>query len=286
MISLKKFIYTIFLLFSHLIRAYEYDLTVCCIFQDEAPYLKEWIDYHRKLGVDHFILYNNSSTDDWEKVLHKYIKKGVVEVVDWPNLWPDLFFGYHCQPYAYKDCISKMLGKTEWLAIIDTDEFIIPMQDKNLKKCLKNHYSIASAIFVNWLQFGTSGIHLPEGYPILPYLTKCSDRSHEWNKIGKTIIRPEAFHDMGDPHFCILKPGFEYSDGDGWHHGYDWKHHEALIRINHYTFRDENCLWNRKAPRWKFTKEEMIKKNQEYCVSEDTFIFRFINVKSSARHLE
>ena len=33
-----------------------YDLAVVAIFKDEAPYLKEWLDYHLAAGVEHFYL--------------------------------------------------------------------------------------------------------------------------------------------------------------------------------------------------------------------------------------
>ena len=33
-----------------------YDLAVVAIFKDEAPYLKEWLDYHLAAGVEHFDL--------------------------------------------------------------------------------------------------------------------------------------------------------------------------------------------------------------------------------------
>ena len=37
----------------------KYDVTLCAIFRNEALFLKEWIDYHRTIGIEHFYLYNN-----------------------------------------------------------------------------------------------------------------------------------------------------------------------------------------------------------------------------------
>ena len=39
-------------------------LAVCAIYRNEAPYLREWIEFHRLVGVERFFLYNNESTDD------------------------------------------------------------------------------------------------------------------------------------------------------------------------------------------------------------------------------
>ncbi len=49
---------------------YSYYLSIGAIFNDEADYLKEWIEYHRLAGpVEHFYLYNNNSQDHYLDVL-------------------------------------------------------------------------------------------------------------------------------------------------------------------------------------------------------------------------
>ena len=48
-------------------------LVACAIFRDEAPYLAEWIAFHRLVGVEHFFLYDNGSTDDPRAVLDPLI---------------------------------------------------------------------------------------------------------------------------------------------------------------------------------------------------------------------
>ncbi len=45
-------------------------MSLCAIFKDEADYLREWIEFHRIVGVEHFYLYNNSNcsaTADFSK---------------------------------------------------------------------------------------------------------------------------------------------------------------------------------------------------------------------------
>ena len=39
-------------------------LAICAIFRDEAPFLDEWIAFHRLMGVEHFFLYDNGSVDN------------------------------------------------------------------------------------------------------------------------------------------------------------------------------------------------------------------------------
>lgn len=57
-------------------------LSICMIFRDEAPYLKEWIEFHRLAGVDHFDLCNHRNQDNYLDVLTPYMKKGVVELTE------------------------------------------------------------------------------------------------------------------------------------------------------------------------------------------------------------
>src|SRR5271167_2905681 len=62
---------------------YKYDLSACMIFRDEAPCLKEWIEFHVLLGVEHFYLYNNLSQDNYKEVLQPYVNSGIVELIEW-----------------------------------------------------------------------------------------------------------------------------------------------------------------------------------------------------------
>lgn len=48
-------------------------LAICVIVKNEAPYMKEWIDYHRLVGVEKFYVYDNESTDSLLSVLAPYI---------------------------------------------------------------------------------------------------------------------------------------------------------------------------------------------------------------------
>ena len=48
---------------------------------------------------------------------------------------------------------SCALGEARWVALIDVDEFIVPMRDTTIPRCLKNHFSKAGAVYVNWRNF-------------------------------------------------------------------------------------------------------------------------------------
>ena len=79
---------------------FPYNLAVVAIFKDEARYLREWLDYHLLTGAEHFYLYNNDSSDDYEKILAPYVEAGLVTLIDWS--------GQAMQNPAYLDALNRL----------------------------------------------------------------------------------------------------------------------------------------------------------------------------------
>ena len=52
---------------------FPYELAIVAIFKDEAPYLREWLDYHLLAGVEHFYLYSNESSDGHADYLRRLL---------------------------------------------------------------------------------------------------------------------------------------------------------------------------------------------------------------------
>jgi hypothetical protein len=146
-------------------ESFAHYLAICAIFRDEAIYLEEWLNFHYKLGVSHFYLYNDRSEDDYLNVLKPWMDKGLVTLKDWHQLG---------QSSAYNDCIKMHRMEARWIAIIDLDEFLFSPIQKNLLTVLKD-YEDCAAIFVYWILFGSSGhIKRPETGVLQSY-TRCMD---------------------------------------------------------------------------------------------------------------
>lgn len=135
--------------FPRKIRTLKYKVSVCAIFKDEAEYLKEWIEFHRIVGVDHFYLYNNFSKDDYRSVLNAYIETGLVTLIDWPVM--------QGQMSAYKDCVENFQNETQWIGFIDIDEFVCPNEFDKIGDFLKR-FRKRPIVIVYWRYFGSSGI--------------------------------------------------------------------------------------------------------------------------------
>ena len=126
----------------------KYRVSICAIFRDEAPYLREWIEFHKIVGVDHFYLYNNFSADDYQEVLRPYIENGDVTLTEWPYL--------QGQMSAYRDCIERYREETQWIGFIDIDEFVVPKKMDTIYEFLKP-FSRRAAVLIYWKFFGSSG---------------------------------------------------------------------------------------------------------------------------------
>lgn len=271
-----------------------YQLSIATIFQNEAPYLKEWIEYHRMVGVQHFWLYNDASTDNWAEVLAPYIEQGIVEVTDWASPTTAAFISYQCM--ANIDAIKKARGVSKWLALIDTDEFLLPAQERTVTECLNKHFANAAGVYINWHHFGTGGVRLKPGQSMLFTLTACSDQYHPSNKTGKSIVRPECIRvdDVWNTHHYVLESDKYYCNGDGQQLSFagldlklDGKIHNKFMRINHYRMRDENFFYNvrlERTRRYGLPEWLLWQHYHEFNKKQDSTIIQFMHQKHPGRY--
>jgi hypothetical protein len=225
---------------------YTYDLAVCAIFQNEGRFLREWIEFHKLVGVQHFYLYNNNSTDNYLVILQPYIDKGEIELFDWDYSNSCL----NAQILAYNDALKKTKDKVRWVAFLDLDEYLYPVDKYSLIDFLKN-YDDCGELSVNWLMFGTSGVDkIPDNGLMLEYLTKCNPKG---DKHIKSIVRPERVSNFTNhnPHFAPCIQGFSQINPDKKIFSGPYSPYISLdkIRINHYWARDKDWLIHTKIPR-------------------------------------
>jgi len=286
---LKFFFATVFFLGTIANTLSAYELSIAAIFQNEGPFLQEWIEYHRMVGVEHFWLYNDKSTDNWKEILQPYIEEKIVEVIDWPS--QDFAHHEKNQVNAYKDALIKSTGATKWLALIDIDEYILPAGERTVTECLSKHFAHAAGVYINWRNFGTGGVYLQAGKSMLFRLTACSDNYHPENGTGKSIVRPECTRpdDVWNAHQFVLKPDVYYYNGDAQRLKFselglnlDMKVHNKFLRINHYTMHDENFFHNTKLVRIRGGGREeslILAHYHQFNKEQDTAIINFIREK-------
>lgn len=196
--EIKYFLKSIYLkLYIHLFapryQEKKYKVSICAIFKNEAKYLKEWIEFHKIIGIEHFYLYNNFSADNYKEVLRPYIEDNTVTLIDWAIP--------QGQMAAYKDCLKKHCTETEWLGFIDIDEFVVPKKDNSICDFLAKFRKYPS-VQLYWRLFGTSGkIKRDTNRLVTEDFVVC------WNKydgIGKCFANTSYAFDENSPHNNVL----------------------------------------------------------------------------------
>lgn len=158
-------------------------LAVCSIFRDEAPYLAEWVSFHRLQGVERFYLYDNRSSDDWRSVLEPELSEGIVDVRDWPSV-PG-------QRSAYEDCLERHRTDARWIAFIDIDEFLFSPTGRPLPEVLRG-FDLHPGVVVSRRTYGTSGwVRPPEGLVTENYVWRGPDDSPADGWV-KSIVQPRS----------------------------------------------------------------------------------------------
>jgi hypothetical protein len=129
-------------------RKMRHELAVCAIFREEAPFLDEWLTFHAGIGVTHFYLYNNLSTDNFREVLRPWQAAGFVTLIEWP--------AEPCQIPAYQDCVRRFKHHARWIAFFDIDEFLFSPQSRSLLPVLET-FAHRPGIEVWQIIFGSNG---------------------------------------------------------------------------------------------------------------------------------
>lgn len=217
-----------------------YYLAICAIAKNEGPYFQEWIEWHRKQGVEKFYIYDNESTDGTREVLEPYIASGLVDYTYFP--------GQKMQLAAYDDCFERHRLEMRWLAIIDLDEFIVPIKDRSIPEFLRRMEKYP-VVEINWLVYGSGGAKKQEPGGVMERFRRHSLPEHRLNTHVKSIVDPRRVCGMigcheaarlsgkaADSHGVPLTKGFR-----------DRKPQQDVIRINHYAIKSYEEFLSKRA---------------------------------------
>jgi len=248
------------------------NLGICAIFQNEAPYLEEWIEFHKKQGFKKFYLFNNLSVDDYKIVLQEYVEDGLVELIEWPYASDNQPAWNTIQCDAYNHGLALAKGKVKWCAFIDTDEFLFSPTHKSIKETLKEYKSY-SGVCVSWVCYGTSDISTRQ---LVKNLVHRSHFNHPMNKYCKSIINVEKASHCVDPHFFFYHQGYAVTEQYVRQHGSVAETHSVQkLRINHYWSRDLDFFWNNKIPRhlkWSSNYDELVQREKDFNLVYDPIL--------------
>jgi hypothetical protein len=216
------------------------ELAVCAIFRDEAPYLAEWVTFHRLQGVERFWLYDNLSEDDWRSTLAPELESGVVSVTTWPDEPGQLS--------AYADSLRRHRDEARWIAFIDIDEFLFSPLGHPLPEVLRG-FDRHPGVVANWRMYGTNRHReAPEGLVLENYLVR-GPESHPDNRYVKSIAYPRKVVGLHNaPHSFSYRGTAVSEDHQPASHFREPPTVEVL-RINHYYSRSMADLARKRSRR-------------------------------------
>ena len=177
-------------------------LSIAAMFKNEAPYLAEWLEFHRLVGVEHVYLYDHGSTDNFADVLAPFIKDGFVTLMPWGL--PYTTGMMKAQIIAFGHALLTFGHDWRWMAFIDVDEFLFPVEGDSLLKTL-SAYDDLPAVVVFWTMFGFSGHETPpQGLVTENYTMRAPFPTYAK---PKSIVDPSAVRAVGGAHLFDIDAG-------------------------------------------------------------------------------
>lgn len=152
--------------------------------RNEAPWILEWIAFHKAIGFDYFLIYTNDNSDRSWELFDRLSSLKYVEVYN--NL---LEPGESPQRKAFSRGMTRIKEICpEWVACLDPDEYINLKSVDNVDQLIKN-LSNPDAIAINWRFYGSSGL-LEKGLGLTTErFLKCSSEDFKLNRVFKTVFK-------------------------------------------------------------------------------------------------
>ena len=182
---------------------------ICLISKQENRYIKEFVEYYKKLKINKIFLYDNNDIngEHFEGILSNFIKLNFVEIVNYRGK-------YKPQLQAYNHCYINNNQNFDWIAFLDADEYLYIRLYTDINKFLSlSKFAKCSSRLINWKYYGDNDNLYYDPRPLQERFTKPFYFKIKHNmerylySAGKTIVRTglnltwEHF-----PHYLKNKP--------------------------------------------------------------------------------
>jgi glycosyltransferase involved in cell wall biosynthesis len=157
----------------------------CTIVRNEAARIAAWIAYHRAIGFDTLVVYDNLSTDETRAVVERMSTVVDVRYVEWRRR-DDAFHSA-----AYTDALECFGGAYDWMFFMDSDEFVQLLDGASIREVMAGYPADVSAVGFNWAIYGSSGLERqPDDLLVIEAFLRHSERGFEPNQFVKSAVRP------------------------------------------------------------------------------------------------
>ena len=154
-------------------------IVVCAVFQDAAFYILEWLAFHRMIGVDRFVLYDEASTDGTAALIARSRFARQATVIACP--------GGMERTAMYRDFVANRAAGATWAAIIEAGDFLHPLAADSLRATLPR-YDGFSAVTLRCLRFFVPATIRPGQLLLAACVDRAPDASPQ-NSTAVTLLR-------------------------------------------------------------------------------------------------
>jgi len=180
-------------------------VAICAIVRCENKYLREWIEWHKGLGVEKFFIYDNGHGDD-ENPRDVIGDDPQVVIMD----WRDRDGNTQCE--AYDECYREHGSEFAWMGFIDIDEFVqseMPLLD------VLNRLQ-ADVVAFSWRMMTDNGLVHYDDRPVQERFTQPAEDLKPESQFVKSFVRGsiEGLSFERDPHMPHY-PALEVVNPDG-----------------------------------------------------------------------
>lgn len=110
---------------------FENEIIMSTIVKNEDKYILQWINYHNKLGITRFIIYDNSTSNTLHKLLNKNINN-IFILINWN-------YSHNYQQTQQNHSIYAF-NKSKYIGLLDIDEYINLQEPYNHIDSLLNNF--------------------------------------------------------------------------------------------------------------------------------------------------
>ncbi|KAG4912356.1 hypothetical protein AAZX31_19G073500 [Glycine max] len=163
-----------------------HEMCICTMLRNQAGFMKEWVMYHAKIGVQRWFIYDNNSDDDIENVI-SFLQSVGYNISQ--HLWPWV----KTQEAGFAHCALQARSSCDWVGFIDVDEFFNVKIKGGMHGVIWHHAKPGSnvgEIRTPCYSFGPSGLReVPKEGVAVGYTCRLAARERH-----KSIVRPEALN--------------------------------------------------------------------------------------------
>ena len=157
------------------------DISICVIAKNENLYIKEFVEYYFKLGVDKIFVYDNNDLEgeNFNVILGEYIKNKFVDIIDVRGI-------SSIQIPIYNYCYRKNKNFYDWIGFLDIDEYLFIENKVSIKNYLSHErFNKCQTVFFNWIMFNDNNLIK---YDSRNLINRFKNPTFKFNQ-GKSFVR-------------------------------------------------------------------------------------------------